>query len=259
MAVVKRSAKVTNLHYSKLMVIKMAATESIEEYVFRADNSISILQSAKSQFDMVTVVRAIISGLHPHFASMAAPLLFADSVKTVTTMRDGFESLNIMGHVPRPVEYGNAALDMSIEVDNAYKNYNCHLCGHMGHISRNCPGPPTHPPLPRTNERSNGRNNQRGRGGGYRNNGGRGGQFNSGNAGRLNSGHGGHGGTRPETTLSSDVGERNWAAAARERAQFTPEKIQSARDIMILQGYKVTEALESKRAAMGLKPITLPQ
>ena len=238
----KRSAKVTNLHYSNLMTIKMAATKSVKEYVFRADNSISILQAAKIQFDMVTIVRAIISGLHPHFSAMAASMLFADSVKTITNLRDGFESLNIMGHIPR-CEYANAAMGLSIEVANAYKNYDCHLCRQMGHISRNCPGPPTNHPLPRTNERSNGRNNQRGRGGGYRgsNNSGRGGQFNSGNAGRLTSGH--HG-ARPETTLSSDV-ERNRAAAAQERVQFTSEDIQSAREIMILQGYMMTDTLDT--------------
>ena len=37
------------------------------------------------------------------------------------------------------------------------------------------------------------------------------------------------------------MGGRNWAAAAQERVQFTPEEIHSAREIMILQGYKVTE------------------
>ena len=241
----KRSVKVTNFHYSLLIAIKMTAAESVEEYVVRADRSIQILQSAKFQFDMATIVRAIISGLHPHFAAMAAPMLFADSIKTVTAMRDGFESINIMGNVPRPVEYGNAAMGLSIEVPNSYKNYDCHTCGKMGHIARNCPGPPDCPPLPRTNDRSNNRNNQRGRGGGYGNggygNGGNGGYRNGGN--RNNNQHNSGHGSRPETQTAdmAAAGARNWAAAAQERVQFSPEELQLAREMLMLQGYVVTE------------------
>ena len=91
-------------------------------------------------------------------------MLFADSIKTFAHVRDGFETLNIVGKVPTQVDYGNAANGMSIEVDNAFKNYDCHLCAHLGHISGHCPGPLTNPPLPRANDRSYGRGNQRGRG-----------------------------------------------------------------------------------------------
>ena len=92
----------------------------------------------------------------------------------------------------------------------------------LGHISRNCPGPPECPPLPRTNDRSNNRNNQRGRGGGY----GNGGYRNGGNRNnQYNSGHGGRN-SAPETQTAAmtENGVRNWAAAAQERVQFTPEE-----------------------------------
>ena len=174
---------------------------------------------------------------------MAAPMLFADSIKTVTAMRDGFESINIMGNVPRPVEYGNAAMGLSVEIPNSYKNYDCHTCGKMGHIARNCPGPPDCPPLPRTNDRSNNRNNQRGRGGGY----GNGGYRNGGNRNNQhNSGHGGQG-SRPETQTA------DMAAAAQERVQFSPEELQLAREMLMLQGYVVTEGtvLKGFRARAG--------
>ena len=86
----KSSSKLNVVHYSKLAMIKMTAEESVEEYVFRADTHLSVLQAAPFKFDMDVVVRAVIDGLHPHFASMAAPLLFADSIKTVVHVRDGF-------------------------------------------------------------------------------------------------------------------------------------------------------------------------
>ena len=104
----------------------------------------------------------------------------------------------------------------------------------MGHISRNCPGPPDCPPLPRTNNR----NNQRGRGGGYGNGGSNGGYRNGGNrAGQHGSGNVGRG-SRPETQTAdmAETGVRNWAAAAQERVQFTPEEVQSAREMLMLQG-----------------------
>ena len=154
----------TSIHYSKLAVIKMTAAESVEEYVYRGDNHLSIQQAAQFKLDMEVIVRAVINGLHPHFIPMVAPLLLSDLIKTLTHVRDGFEALDIVGNVPRQIEYGNAANGMSIEIENAFKNYDCHLCGHLGHISRNYPSPPTHPPLPGTNERSYGRGNQRGRG-----------------------------------------------------------------------------------------------
>ena len=122
---------------------------------------------------MAVTIWAIIAGLHPYFQNMAAPLLFANSVATITDVREGFENLNIMGSVPnnppRAVEYGNAAMGGAVASEdvNYYENYACHLCGKRGHISRMCPGPPTCPPLPRASERAcvYGRDNQRGRGG----------------------------------------------------------------------------------------------
>ena len=121
------------------MVISMTDTETVEDYVFRADNHLAVLVSADIQLDMGRVVRAIITDLHAYFQHMAAPLLYANSITTISDLRDGFENLNIMGNVPnnvpRRVEYGNAAAGLSIE-GNYYENYDCHLCGKVGHISR---------------------------------------------------------------------------------------------------------------------------
>ena len=38
----KRSFKLTSVHYSNFMVIKMTTAESVEEYVFRADNDLAV-------------------------------------------------------------------------------------------------------------------------------------------------------------------------------------------------------------------------
>ena len=44
--------------------------------------------------------------------------------------------------------------------------------------------------------------------------------------------------------LTSD---RNWTAATQERVHFSPKRIESAREIMPLQGYIVTEGTVLKR------------
>ena len=63
---------------------------------------------------------------------MAAPMLLAGTIKTISNMRDGFESINIVSSVPRQLEFGNAAAQMSIEIDNVYNNYDCRKCGRLG-------------------------------------------------------------------------------------------------------------------------------
>ena len=54
---------------------------------------------------MSVVDRAEDGRLHPHFLPSAAPMLFADTIKTVPDMREGLESLSIVGNVPRVVLY----------------------------------------------------------------------------------------------------------------------------------------------------------
>ena len=49
------------------MVINMTDTESVEDYVFRADNHLAVLESADFKCDMGIAIRAIITGLHAYF------------------------------------------------------------------------------------------------------------------------------------------------------------------------------------------------
>ena len=127
----------------------------------------------------------------------------------------GWMEAHIVGHVPRRVEFRNAALQLAGDID--YTDYKCHKCVKFGHVARICPGPPTNPTLDSWQGPQQGRGNQRGRGQQGRGVG-RGGNSRGGNFG----GYGGRGGSR--TVRASD---RNWAAAAQEEVRFTQEEIDS--------------------------------
>ena len=219
-----RSATLISASYTNLMGMRMTASESVEDYVSRADACLEVLEGANKNVEMAFVIRTLIINLHPHWVAMSAPLLLT-SIESINDLRDKFEALNITGHVPRRVEFGNAA--QQVNTDSDYTNYNCHKCGLPGHIARYCPGPPTHPTLPTWRGHQPGRNNQR-----------RGNQQNRATGGGNNQRAGG--GTRGgSATVPAD--DRNWAAAAHETVRFTQAEIDAAREVMIREGFTVTE------------------
>ena len=120
------------------MSVKTSSSGSVEKYLSRADECLAILEAAALKVDMGVVVRTIVCGLYPNFLLMAAPMLYAGIVTTVPNLRDGFESLTIIGTTPRAlVQFWNAASQPPAN-DDIHNNKDYHKCRITGHIARNC-------------------------------------------------------------------------------------------------------------------------
>ena len=70
-----RSATLISASYTNLMGMRMTASESVEEYVSRADACLEVLEGANKNVEMAFVIRTLIINLHPHWVAMSAPLL----------------------------------------------------------------------------------------------------------------------------------------------------------------------------------------
>ena len=136
----KRADKIAGNQYSELMRIKMLMSESVEEYVSRADGYDEVLDFCSFQYNKVFATRAVIKGLHAHFRDLAGRMLCGADITSFEDLRVAFERMGITGKVPvMPREFGNATIQRQVPGGNRSADFDRHRCGEMGHISQLCP------------------------------------------------------------------------------------------------------------------------